>query len=733
LDGIGGRIMDTLKTLPDMLKNSVKKYRERSAFKIKEEGKFLPITYQELYHKIRCFGTGLHHIGINKFDHVGLVSENRLEWMISDMAIIHLRAADVPCSGNSSPQDIYFKLHHSDANAVILEGEKQLINFFQVKEKLPEIKNVILIEKIQLFSEEEEAPEWATPVHFEEKHHISEKLEKKILNFIKHKNIFFFLSPHAKTFLEKYLKNNKEQLLAEPNSEYSTDLIRHELFQRLIVINKENDKNQPYNIYSFQEISKIGQRLLDEGDTNFDQLSKTTREDDLATIIYTSGTTSDPKGVMLTHANFMHNILVTPPVQEINQNDHFLSVLPSWHIFERTSEYIALGAGASTAYSKPFKQILIPDLAEEKPTIMISVPRIWESVYQGAISKAEKGSSLQRKIFNWAFDIGKKYKKAERILSKTFPLFDQVEFTPEEIKQAQKTVTSLGWQYRLADTLVFKKIRAITGGQLRFAISGGGALPENVDNFFDVAGIMVCEGYGLTETSPVLCARNPKYCIISTVGPSLPEVEIKIVDKDNLHKELPHGETGVVLTKGPMTMKGYYKNEEKTNQVIQKGWFNTGDLGRKTKNGKFLQLVGRTKDTIVLRGGENIEPRPLEEKLMESEYINMVVVVGQDKSRLGALIVPNVEKLKSFCEKENIKFGDPHELIKNPKMISLFQKEVKSLISRENGFHPYETVIGLALLPQEFTVEAGELTETLKIKRFEIHRKYEEIINKICG
>jgi len=244
---------------------------------------------------------------------------------------------------------------------------------------------------------------------------------------------------------------------------------------------------------------------------------------------------------------------------------------------------------------------------------------------------------------------------------------------------------------------------------------------------------MVCEGYGLTETSPVLCARNPKHCIISTVGPSLPEVEIKVVDKENISKELPNGEVGVILTKGPMVMKGYYKNEQKTAEVIQDGWFNTGDLGRKTKNGKFLQLVGRTKDTIVLRGGENVEPQPLEEKLTESEYINMVVVVGQDKSRLGALIVPNFEKLKSFSKKEHLKSDKQTELIKDPKIISLFQKEVKRLISKENGFSPYETVIGLALIPHEFTVEAEELTETLKIKRFEIHKKYEELINKICG
>jgi long-chain acyl-CoA synthetase len=218
-----------------------------------------------------------------------------------------------------------------------------------------------------------------------------------------------------------------------------------------------------------------------------------------------------------------------------------------------------------------------------------------------------------------------------------------------------------------------------------------------------------------------------------TVGPPLPEVEIKIVDKDNYDKELPNGEVGIVLTKGLMVMKGYYKNEEKTKEVIKNGWFNTGDLGKKTYNGKYLQLVGRIKDTIVLRGGENIEPNTLEDRLKESEYINMVIMVGQDKSRLGALIVPDFETLKIYTEKEDIEYQNIDELINHPKVISLFQKEQKRLISKEHGFTPYETVMGIALLPNEFTMEAGEMTETLKMKRFEIHNKYKEEIDRICG
>ncbi|GAG70991.1 unnamed protein product, partial [marine sediment metagenome] len=559
------------------------------------------------------------------------------------------------------------------------------------------------------------------------------KFKSEVELLIKNKNKYVFLSAEAKIFLEKYLEKNIGSLLKNLGSKDTTGSAKDELLKRVVIIEKEYNKNHSLSIFSFDEINRLGEKLLAKGDTKFSEISKTALPEDLVTIIYTSGTTANPKGVMLLNSNFMHNIRVTPPTQRLNKEDRYLSILPSWHILERIAEYIALSTGASTAYSKPFKQVLLPDLKAEKPTIICSVPRIWESVYKGILDKAKKGSTLKKTMFNWAIGIGEEYKNAEGILNNTLPLFDRADYTPEEITQSKKTVKSLGWKYRLADKLVFKKIKEVIGGELRFAISGGGALLETVDLFFNTAGIMVCEGYGLTETSPVLTARNPENYIMFTVGPPLPEVEIKIVDKDNYDKELPNGEVGIILTKGLMVMKGYYKNEEKTKEVIKNGWFNTGDLGKKTYNGKYLKLVGRIKDTIVLRGGENIEPHPLEDRFKECDYINMVIIVGQDKSRLGALIVPDFEALKVYTEEENIEYKNINELINHPKVISLFQKEQKRLISKEHGFTPYETVMGIALLPHEFTMEAGEMTETLKMKRFEIHNKYKEEIDRICG
>ncbi|MBA7551241.1 2-succinylbenzoate--CoA ligase [subsurface metagenome] len=548
-----------LQTLNEMLRNSVNLYGDRTAFKVKKDGKFTPITYKEFYNKVEKFGIGLLSIGIEKFDHVGLVSDNRFEWIIADMAIIGLRAADVPCSGNSSSQDISFKLNHSEAKATILEGETQFSNFYKIAKDLPKIKNIILYDRIKAFSEKEDTPEWTIPTNFEENGEISEKFKSEVELLIKNRNKNIFLSEKAKIFLEKYLEKNIESILKDLGSKDTAGSAKDELSKRVVIIEKEYNKNHSLSIFSFDEINKLGEKLLAKGDTKFSEISKTALSEDLVTIIYTSGTTADPKGVMLTNSNFIHNIRVTPPTQRLNKEDRWLSILPSWHIFERIAEYIALSTGASTAYSKPFKQILLPDLKAEKPTILCSVPRIWESVYKGVIDKAKKGSTLQKTIFNWAIGVGEKYKKAEGILNNTLPLFDRADYAPEEITQAKKTVKSLGWKYRLADKLVFDKIREVTGGELRFAISAGGALLETVDVFFNAVGIMVCEGYGLTETSPVLTARNPENYIMFTVGPPLPEVEIKIVDKDNYDKELPNGEIGIVLTKGPMVMKGYYK------------------------------------------------------------------------------------------------------------------------------------------------------------------------------
>jgi long-chain acyl-CoA synthetase len=721
-----------LRTLNEMLLSSRDKFRDRTAFKVKEAGQFKTISYRDFYEMVTQFGSGLLELGLKKGDHIGLISENRLEWIVCDMAIIGIGAVDVPASENSYSQDIAFKLQHSDSIAAVLEGEKVLTEFIKVSSELPNIKNIILLDKVEIFSEPDEAPEWVKSTPFQVNGKINKSFYRKICSALSSDSSFLFISEKAKIFLDKYWAEHGKELSI--NLKLTGDMgLEERLGNKLHIVRKGNIENLP-PIYSFSQLEKIGKETLLKGDQRFFNISRQALPDDLITIIYTSGTTSDPKGVMLTHRNIMHNVLNVPlTIGDFNENDRFLSVLPSWHIYERTVEYCAMGIGASTAYSKPFKQILLPDLLLEKPTIMCTVPRIWQSLHKGILQKIKMGGKLQQLLFFGGLDIAKRYKYAKRMLEGTLPLFDRAQFSEQEKLKARNTVRNLSLLYKVSDRLVFKKIRDMLGGEIKFAISGGGALPEDIDIFLDAVDVLVLEGYGLTETSPVVAGRKQLNPIIFTVGEPILETYIKIVDKEIVDFEVPDGLPGIIFVKGDMVMKGYYKNEERTAEVMKDGWFNTGDLGKKTYNGKYLKIIGRIKDTIVLAGGENVEPQPLEDKLKESPYINMAIVVGQDKSRLGALIVPDFETLKEYAQEKHLNYQNDKDLIKNRKILSLFQQEQKRLISKENGFQPFEVFMGIALLADEFSLEKGEMTESLKLKRFIIHEKYQEEIDRICA
>lgn len=720
-----------LKTLNEMLLNSRDKFKDRPAFKIKKGKYFESISFKEFYHKVAQFGTGLLELGFKKGDHIGLISENRLEWIVSDLAIIGIGAADVPASGNSFARDIAFKLNHSDSVATILEGEKVFTEFLKVSTELPNIKHIILLEPVKVFSEPDEAQDWMAAIPFQTNNNISKALYSKICSAFNDNSISLLISEKVKLFLEKYLSEHGKEL-SDSLKLTGVKELKKKLWQKIYIVSNGNIDGLP-PIFSFSQITDIGKECLEKGDNRFFSTSLEALPDDLVTIIYTSGTTSDPKGVMLTHRNFMHNVNNVPiSIGDLNEKDRFLSVLPSWHIYERTVEYCAIGIGASTAYSRPFKQILLPDLLLEKPTLMCTVPRIWQSLYKGIVHGVKNGGKLQQWLFFKSLDIAKKYKHAKRILEGTIPLFERNQFSEQEIENAKKTVSNLSLLYKISNKLIFKKIRDMLGGEIKFAISGGGALPEDIDIFFDALDVLVLEGYGLTETSPVVAGRKQCNPVMFTVGEPIIETEIKIVNKENLNLDVSNGKPGVVMVKGDLVMKGYFKNEHKTVEAIKDGWFNTGDLGKKTYNGKYLKIIGRIKDTIVLAGGENVEPQPLEDKLKESPYINMAIVVGQDKSRLGALIVPDFETLKEYAQEKHINYRSNDDLLKNREILSLFQQEQNRLISKENGFQPFEIVMGIALLANEFSLEKGEMTESLKLKRFVIHEKYQEEIDRIC-
>ncbi|HOV13585.1 MAG TPA: AMP-binding protein, partial [Spirochaetota bacterium] len=379
---------------------------------------------------------------------------------------------------------------------------------------------------------------------------------------------------------------------------------------------------------------------------------------------------------------------------------------------------------------KPTAKYLLPDLAEIKPTYMVSVPRIWESVYNGVLNNIKKESPIKRGLFYFFTGVGKNYTYFKKLLVGHIPYFKKknpIVLLFEKIISIFMIIF-LFVPNGLGSLLVFSKIRKKTGGKVRGLISGGGALPEYVDKFFSSIGIHILEGYGLTETAPIISVRNFKTLVYRTVGRPAPGVEVMIGD-ENWNRLPNQSEKGIIYIKGDLVMAGYYKNPEKTNEILKNGWLNTGDLGRLTISGE-IQITGRAKDTIVLIGGENVEPEPIENKLLEEPLISQVIVVGQDKKTLGALIIPQKENLEDLAKHKGINFNNYEELCKKNEIIEEFSKLIKNKINTTNGFKSYEKIISFTLLTTPFEV-GKELTLSLKMKRNVIMEKYHTVIEEM--
>ncbi|MCB1200241.1 MAG: AMP-binding protein [Leptospiraceae bacterium] len=438
------------------------------------------------------------------------------------------------------------------------------------------------------------------------------------------------------------------------------------------------------------------------------------KPDDLFTLIYTSGTTGTPKGVMLTHGNIISQINNIPLTLE--RGSRILSILPIWHIFERTFEMVSLANGACTYYSSI--KTLRDDLRAVKPQFMASAPRLWESIYSGIITNVGKSSAVKQIMFHSAVQLSEWFFTAIRNLTgKELKITSDNPLTSIVLLPLNLAIAILLFiPWKLMDTIVLAKIRAATGGELQGTVSGGGALPLHVDRFFNNIGIPVLEGYGLTETSPVISVRTFDNLVIGTVGPLYNQTELRIINLENGEEIWPaqkkYGVKGEIHVRGPQIMKGYFKSKEKTNAVLKDGWLNTGDLGVMTQN-HCLKIVGRSKETIVLLNGENVEPVPIENKLQESSLIEQCMVVGQDQKSLGVLIVPSVTAREQFTKIEDLRAS--------------IGKEIRSLVSTGNGFKAFEKIGNFAILEKPFEV-GDELTPKLSLKRHTITEKYTRII-----
>ena len=414
--------------------------------------------------------------------------------------------------------------------------------------------------------------------------------------------------------------------------------------------------------------------------------------DQVATIIYTSGTTGEPKGAMLTHGNIASNVSTGIDLLEMTPQDSSLSFLPLSHIFERMVDYLMFAAGVSIAYVESMDTIA-KNMLEVRPTIVVAVPRIYEKIHARITDTAMRAGGAKRAIFLWARAVGERWANV--------------------VLRGEKPGMVLALEHRIADKLVFAKVRAAVGGRLRYFVSGSAPLSDEISRFFFSAGLKILEGYGLTETSPVISVNTPKRFTIGTVGAPIPGVEVKIASD------------GEILTRGPHVMKGYYNQPEATAAAIDPdGWFHTGDIG--TLEDGLLRITDRKKDIIVTAGGKNIAPQPIENRVRANKYVAQAVMIGDRRKFPVILVVPNFEQLDRWAGYKQISTSDRRKMLADPLVRAKMEKEVLGGLDK---FAHYEKPKKVVLLEQDFTIDSGELTPTLKVKRRTVDRKFRALID----
>ena len=452
--------------------------------------------------------------------------------------------------------------------------------------------------------------------------------------------------------------------------------------------------DQDQSVQTLSELRELGH--FSEDRQAFDRRVQEVADDDILTLIYTSGTTGNPKGVVLTHQNVFSNVEAVLKSIMIEDGDSCLSFLPLSHSFERMAgQFTMLYAGIPIAYAESM-DALLHNIGEIKPTVMVAVPRIYEKIHARILDQVESGGALKKKTFEWAMSIGRQVSR-HKLSGIPLPALLDV-------------------QYKLAYRLVFAKLHELMGGRLRFFVSGGAPLNQEIGEFFHAAGIVILEGYGLTETSPVISANTLSSLRFGTVGKPVPGVEVRIADD------------GEILVRGPNVMREYYNNPEATKEVIDRdGWFYTGDIGQLDSEG-FLKITDRKKDLIVTAGGKNIAPQQIENMMKMSRFIEQANVVGDRRKFLTAVIVPAFEEVRAWAESEGIKTKDNKALVAHPRVVALMQGEMDKINSQ---LARYESIKKFVLVDIEFTQENDMLTPSLKVKRKVVNAKFSKQIEQL--
>ena len=588
-------------TIIDLFDEAVKGKSRPDALRVKRGEDFQALSSEEVRSQVQGVVAGLINLGVEPGDRIALLSENRPEWLVSDIAILSAGAINVPIYPTLPATQIEGLLNNAGVRVIILSTPEQLEKIREIQSRVPSLQTTLVMDL-------EEA---------------------------------------------------------------------------------ESDR-----LLSFNNLQVDGQRAWQQDPAGYLKVREGIAPEDVATIIYTSGTTGPPKGVMLSHANIVANVLELCGVLDFDHKDRVLSLLPLSHIFERVAHYLMFYCGVSIAYAESIEKVPL-NMQEVQPTVVACVPRFFEKLYDRVMESRQLSSGLKRMLSDWAFGVGERHTR--HILQGTTP------------------PPGLAFQRFLASKIVFAKLQQRLGGRLRFFISGGAPLDPSLAEFFLSAGILILEGYGLTETSPVIAVNQPNRFRFGTVGQPLPGLEVRIA------------EDGEVLTRGPSVMLGYYNRPEETREVIKEGWFHTGDVGHLDPDG-FLKITDRKKDLIVTAGGKNVAPQPIERLLKASPVLLNAVVLGDKRPYLCALVVPNAETITDYARDQGLSFGSYGELLQSPRIREFLMNAVEKSTA---GLASFETVKKVIPVEKDFTIEDGELTPTLKVKRRIVEKRFKNEIEAL--
>jgi long-chain acyl-CoA synthetase len=634
-------------TLNKLFRESVDRYRGREFLQFKRAGEWHRLTYSDVADRVRDLAMGLHALGLKAGDRIAIWSENRPEWNTADLATLAIGAVDVPVYTTQARDQIEYILSDSGARAIFVSSP-YLSSALEIKKASPNLEFVISLDPI--------VAEAAYPP----------------------------LPP----------KPANQQEAAQPPVTGEGAVQPEKALRDVEMPGEFQDWGAL--VIDLDQVMADGRDEHKRNPELYEQLRAAVAPDDLASQLYTSGTTGEPKGVMLSHRNLVANTMNSARLLELEgRNDIALSYLPLSHIFERGTWYVYMYSGVLVAYAESIEAVP-HNLQEIRPTLMTSVPRMFEKMYARMLERGLSAPAPRRQIFAWALDVARQW----------------------AIKRdkGQPVGPWLNLKRKIADSLVYKKLREAVGGRVRLFVSGGAALAPEIAYVFMGADITILQGYGLTETSPTISANTEHHNRIGSVGRVVSGVEVKIA---------PDGE---ILVRGDTVTQGYYNSPELNREAFtEDGWFRTGDIGEIDSDG-YLTITDRKKDLIKTSGGKYVAPQRLESLLMSSRFISQVVVVGNGRKFVSALIHPNMEMLHNYAALKGFTFDDDKRLLRDHRIVDLMERQVDK---HTPELARYEKIKGIALLDHELSIESGELTPTLKPRRRFIERKYSELIDRL--